>query len=383
MRQGSDMRVTHIIKTNGIAGAEAHLLILLPALRQRGIDVRVIFIAPGAGRGEDFVAALEKLDIPVERVPIRRHGSPALIGSLSRVLRRQRPDIAHVHLYHAEWWGIPAARLAGVRCVVNSRHNEDPRRARFPLGLVYRALWPLLDAGICISQAVSRTVRAEGAPSRKLHVIYYGLPPAAPRDRLQARQHLLDLTGFPPDALLFGTVSRLIAVKGLDDAIRAFAILHNHVPQARLIIAGEGPHRAALQAAASASGLSAHIAFIGWQQDALGIMAGLDVMLSPSHREGFGMSVVEAMSQSVPLIAAQAGALPEIVVDGLTGLLVPPASPDQLADAMRALAADPARRAAMGEAGQRRVRETFAASTMVDATLTLYEQLSAQHPPET
>ena len=376
------MRITHIIKTNGIAGAEAHLLILLPALRERGYDVRVIFIAPSGNRGADFVAALEKLGVPVESTPIRRHGSPGLMWVLARILRRQKPDIAHIHLYHAELWGIPAARLAGVRRVVNSRHNEDPRRARFPLGLVYRALWRMLDAGICISQAVRRTVRDEGAPSRKLHVIYYGLPPAEPRDRMQARDHLLKLTGFPQDAVLFGTVSRLIDVKGIDDAIKAFAMVQKDVPTARLIVAGDGPYREALEDAALATGVPDLIAFIGWQADAVGIMAGLDVMLSPSHREGFGMSVIEAMSQSVPLIASQAGALPEIVVDGLTGLLVPPKSPQQLADAMEALAVDPVRRIAMGEAGQRRVSEAFSADKMVDATAALYEELAGQPPSE-
>jgi glycosyltransferase involved in cell wall biosynthesis len=80
----------------------------------------------------------------------------------------------------------------------------------------------------------------------------------------------------------------------------------------------------------------------------------------------------------VPLIASQAGALPEIVIDGVTGLLVPPKSPQQLADAMEALASDPARRASMGEAGQRRVRETFAADKMVDATAALYEELAGK-----
>lgn len=372
------MRITHIIKTNGIAGAEAHLLILLPALRERGYDVRVVFIAPSGNRGLDFVAALEKLGIPVESTPIRRHGSPGLMWTLARILRRDKADIAHIHLYHAELWGIPAARLAGVRRVVNSRHNEDPRRAKFPLGLVYRALWRMLDAGICISQAVRRTVRAEGAPSRKLHVIYYGLPPAEPHDRLQAREHLLKLTGFPQDAILFGTVSRLIDVKGIDDAIKAFAMVQKDLPRARLIIAGDGPYREALEDAALATGIPDLIAFIGWQADSAGIMAGMDVMLSPSHREGFGMSVVEAMSQSVPLIASRAGALPEIVVDGVTGLLVPPKSPQQLADAMETLATDPARRAAMGEAGQRRVGEAFAAAKMVDATAALYEELAGQ-----
>ena len=135
------MRITHIIKTDGIAGAEAHLLVLLPALRQRGYDIRVIFIAPSGGRGADFAAALEALGVPVERTPIQRHGSPGLMWTLARMLRRDPPDIAHVHLFHAELWGIPAARLARVARVIDSRHNDDPRRARFPLKQIYHRWW--------------------------------------------------------------------------------------------------------------------------------------------------------------------------------------------------------------------------------------------------
>ena len=369
------MRIVHLIKTNGIAGAEGHLLILLPGLIARGYDVRVVFIAPSNREGGDFAAALEALGVPVERVPIRGHGTPGLIWTLRGVLRGLRPDIAHIHLFHAEIYGIPAAWLARVPRIFVSRHNEDPRPARQPLKTLYRGLWALTTLGICISAAVRRTVEAEGAPSRKLRVVHYGLPPAASPDRAAARAHLLHLTGFPADSVLFGTVSRLIDIKGIDDAIRAVALLQSGPSKTRLIVVGDGPYRATLEDLALAAGVADLVAFIGWQPDALNIMAGLDVLLSPSHREGFGMSVVEAMSQSVPVIAARAGALPEIVADGETGLLVPPKSPDALAAAMRALAADPVRRHQLGEAAVRRVRESFSAETMLAATAALYEGL--------
>lgn len=370
------MRVTHIIKTDGIAGAEAHLLVLLPALRQRGYNIRVIFIAPSGNRGADFAAALEALGVPVERTPIRRHGSPGLMWTLARLLRRDPPEIAHMHLFHAELWGIPAARLARVGRVIDSRHNDDPRRARFPLDQIYRALWRMTDAGICISAAVRRLVQAEGAPPAKLRLIPYGLPARPAADKVAARAALRQRLDLPPDALLLGLVCRLLDWKGVQDAIEAFALIHAGLPDAHLIVAGDGPYRATLEAQAAAPGIAPRVHFLGWQPQTAAIFAGLDVFLVPSHREGFGIVTLEAMNESTPVIASRAGALPEIIVDGETGLLVPPKSPERLADAMRALASDPARREAMGEAGQRRLRETFTAEKMVDATAALYEELN-------
>lgn len=365
------MRVTHLIKTNGIAGAEGHLLVLLPGLRARGVDVRVVFIAPTNGEGEEFASTLEGAGVPVERVPIHNHGTPGMVWTLRQILRRHRPDVAHVHLFHAELYGIPAAKLAGVPRIIDSRHNDDPRRSKFPLRQFYRLLWAMTETGICISDAVRHLVEAEGAPPSKLRVIRYGLPPRAPQDKPAARAALRERLGLAPDALVFGTVSRLLDWKGIDDAIAAVGRLTD-LPDAHLVVVGDGAYRPALDGLVDSLGLANRVHFLGWLPSTAPIHAGIDALVVPSHREGFGLITLEAMLESTPIIATRAGALPEIVVDGETGLLVPPQSPALLADAMRALA-DPARRQTLGEAGARRLRETFTADAMIDTTLRVYE----------
>ncbi|NOG51258.1 MAG: glycosyltransferase [Chloroflexi bacterium] len=174
------MRVVHLIKTDGIAGAEAHLLVLLPLLARRGVDVRVLFIAPVSGAGADFAEAVESHGIAVDRIPICGHGSPALIPAIARALRKLKPDIAHAHLFHAELWGVPAAKLVGVPRVVISRHNDDPRRRRQPLRTVYRGVWPMIDVCVCISNSVRRAAVVEGAPgSQAAHDLVWASGQAA------------------------------------------------------------------------------------------------------------------------------------------------------------------------------------------------------------
>lgn len=367
------MRVVHLIKTDGIAGAERHLLDLLPALIARGVDARVLFIAPDTGAGADFAAAVEAHDIAVDQVPIRGHGSPALVRAIARALRRSKPDIVHGHLVHAELWGIPAARLARVRRVVVTRHSDDARRTRQPLRTVYGALWRMLDTCICVSEAVRHAAEAEGAPSRKLRVIQLGLPPREPEPNRPSRESLRAELGLAPDTLLFGTVSRLLQIKGIDDAIRALA----RAPRVHLVVAGDGPERDALTALAAQLNMANRVHFLGWRSPIAPVLAALDGLLAPSRREGFGMSVLEAMQQGIPVIASSAGAHPETVVDGYTGLLVPPDDPAALTKAIVSLVESAHLRQAMGAAGRERVASVFTTERMVDATLALYRELGS------
>ncbi|GIK30109.1 MAG: glycosyltransferase [Anaerolineae bacterium] len=367
------MRVVHLIKTDGIAGAEAHLLVLLPLLARRGVDVRVLFIAPVSGAGADFAEAVESHGIAVDRIPIRGHGSPALIPAIARALRKLKPDIAHAHLFHAELWGVPAAKLVGVPRVVISRHNDDPRRRRQPLRTVYRGVWPMIDVCVCISNSVRRAAVVEGAPDRKLRTIWYGLPVKPPENRAEARAALRAELGLAPDAPVFGTLSRLVAIKGIDTAIRAVA----GVPGVHLAAAGDGPERDALVNLAAELNVSDRVHVLGWRSPAAPVLAGLDGLLAPSQREGFGLSVLEAMQQGIPVIASSAGAHPETVVDGYTGLLVPAGDADALRRAVESLAGSVSLRQAMGEAGRARVEREFTADRMADQTLALYQDLGS------
>lgn len=372
------MRVVHIIKAAGIAGAERHLLDLLPGLRANGIDAQFLLLSPPHNAAGSLIEAARTRDIPTQTVSLPRTASPATLIDLRRAIRALHPDIIHTHLIHGDVYGTVAARLAGVKRVIHSIHNDTPKFDRWPLRLMFRALWTQTDAGVCISKAVERyALKVEGAPADKLHQIYYGLPLPSPRyDREAIRAKLAsEVAGLPPLGIWVGIFSRLIEQKGIAYGLRAFAqIAHDH-PDAHLVIAGDGVLKTALESQTKQLGMTERVHFLGWRTDAPHLMAGLDLFLMPSLWEGFGMTLLEAMSQTIPVLGSTAGAIPEVVMHGETGLTVPSADIESLAAALRTLLSDATLRRTMGEAGLARLHTHFGADAMIQAHLALYRQV--------
>jgi glycosyltransferase involved in cell wall biosynthesis len=367
------MRVAHIIKVVRAAGAERHLLTLLSGLRGQGIDAHLIVLVEPANDMQSYVDDAKALGIPVERIPIQRHFDAPLLQRLRNHLRTLQPDVVHTHLLHADLYGIPAARWAGVPIVVSSRHNDNSFRRRFPIRQMNQLLWRMADAGIGISDAISRfSVEVEGAPVEKIHRIYYGLEAAKPLDRASARAAITSELSLPDDVVLVGMVCRLIEQKGVSDGLRAFSLTAKHHPSAHLLIAGEGPLRTALESEASELGIQNRVHFLGWRGDIPALMAALDIFLMPSLWEGFGLVLLEAMAQTVSVIATRVSAIPEIVINDETGLLVPARDVEALAAALENLLADKPLRQYMGLQGQDRLETEFSAARMVGETAALY-----------
>jgi len=373
------MRVIHLSKMSGAAGSERHLLALLPGLRARGVDARLWVLAEPDNPLDEYLARAGALGVPTERLTIRRDFDLALLWRLARHLRYERPDILHTHLIHADLYGVLAARLAGVPRVVSSRHNDDRFRTRPPVRLLNRALWRGIDAGIAISGAIRAfSLRVEGAPAERLHTVPYGLDPATIPARPDARAALRAALGLPADALLVGSVCRLVEQKGLLYGLRGFAAVAGEIPGAHYVIAGDGPLRPALAAEARALGVSERVHFLGWRDDAHAVFAALDVFLAPSLWEGFGLVFLEAMAHRLPVISTSVSAIPEIVTDGETGWLVPPRDTDALAGALRAALTDPAARQARGANGRARLEAEFTVEAMVERTLAVYRNVEAR-----
>jgi glycosyltransferase involved in cell wall biosynthesis len=370
------MRVVHVIKIIRIAGAEQHLLTLLAGLRQQDIDARFLMLVEPGTPMDDFMQAAAEHGIPVKRMTIYHHADPTLLVRLARRLRALRPDIVHTHLLHADLYGIPAARLARVPVVIASRHNDNTFRRKAPFKQINRALWAMCDAGIAISAAITRfTIEVEGAAPAQMHTILYGLDPAAQiADRAGARADLRAELGLPADAILPGMVCRLIEQKGIPYALRAFQQIAASHPTAHLILVGEGDQRPALEALTAELGLTERVHFLGWRTDTAHIYAALDVFLMPSLWEGFGLVLLEAMAQSLPVVGSRVSAIPEVVADGETGILCPPRDIEALAAALDGLLADADRRAAMGAAGHARLVTVFNPARMVAETVQVYQQ---------
>ncbi len=369
------LRVSHIIKVTRISGAENHVLALLGGLRARGVDARLIILVEREQPMDDLLAASAERGIPTTRLTIRRDADLRLALRLRGVLRRQAPDIVHTHLVHADLHGYAAAKLAGVPRIVSSRHNDDQFRYRARWRRIHRQLWRRVDAGIAISEAMRRfAIDVEGAPADKIAVVHYGLEYRWLSDsemqaalcQLRAELKLAD------DTLLVGMVCRLVEQKGIRYALEALRRIRVDYPGAHLVIAGDGDLQAELRRLASALGIADRVHWLGWRRDASDLMAAFDVLLAPSLWEGFGLVLLEAMARRTPVIASRVSAIPEVVVDGETGVLISPRDVDALAAAMRRLLGDRALRKHMGLLGAARLEERFSIERMVAGTLAVY-----------
>jgi glycosyltransferase involved in cell wall biosynthesis len=371
------MRVVHLSKVTGIAGSESHLLMLLPGLAGQGIDVTMIMLEDPARRAEDFYEAMAVCGIAVERMAIGSHIDPTLTGRLAKTFDRLKPDIVHTHLIHADLYGMAAARRAGVRGKVSSRHNDNPFRRNPLIRLANRRAMRRADRVITISEALNRFVReVEGVPAEKVTTIHYGMSP--PDFPANARDEGRRRFGCGSDAPLIGMFGRLIEQKGVDTLLEAFKQVRQTVPDAALLIVGDGNRRAELEALTERLGLGEAVTFAGWVPQAYNLMPACDLIAMPSRWEGFGLVALEAMSCARPLIASRVSALPEIVVEGETGLLVPPDDPAALAEAITSLLSDRSLAARLGQAGCERLANHFSVDKMIQGTLSVYEDVN--HP---
>jgi glycosyltransferase involved in cell wall biosynthesis len=378
------MRIVHIIKATSIAGAEGHLLILMEGLAQRGVETHLLLLHEPDQPMDELVARAEAAGAVVERIPIHSDYDPTVLRSLVQAIQRLAPDVVHTHLIHGDTFGILAARLTRVPAIT-SRHDfassasarSSPAFERFVRAVNF-VVWRLATRGIAISHKLGQySIDHEGAPEKKVRVVHYGIPftRAHASAIAGARTRLRAALGIAPEAPLLFSACRLIPQKGIDVAIDAMSAVCAAIPGAHYAIAGQGPELPNLLRRRDAAGLANHVHFLGWRDDIPDLMAGADVVVVPSRREGFGLVILEAMSVRAPVIASNVSSIPEVIVDGETGLLVPPDDPATLAEALITLLGDRALAQHMGLMGEDRLETEFSVAHMVDGTIAVYQEV--------
>ena len=340
--------VLHVQKVAGISGSEAHLLQLLPGLRERGWDVEFLMLHEDEPGAWEFARELEGRGVPLEDVRLRADVDPIAYADVTALLARRRPRILHTHLVHADVYGQIAGATTRVPVRLSTKHGFNWfRESRF-FGLADRAVASLAHVHIAISQGLARYLaEVEGFDEREFEIVHYGIA---------GGDGVAPYAGSEPRLLCIG---RLIPVKGHLVLLRALAQARTREPGLVLQIAGQGPLEPALKAYAKELGLSDSVRFLGFVSPIQTAIEDAAAVVVPSLGEGFGMVALEAMERGRPVIASDVGGLPEIVADGETGFVVPAGDAEELADAMVALASDLTRAAAMGEAGRRRALESF------------------------
>jgi glycosyltransferase involved in cell wall biosynthesis len=351
------VKVVHVHRIGGIGGSERHLLTLLPALADRGVDVSFVGLDDTRASPEPFYVELDAAGIPFERLPSPRDVSPTLPFRLAGVARALAPDLVHTHLVHADLYGglVPGTKL------VSTKHNDDPFRVTPGFRTLERLLARRAAVVIAISESLRRfTVERVGVPADKVEVVRYGL------DRLPKPWSENTELPLPEGARVLLCVGRLVPQKGVDVAVRALSAIRTAHPSAVLVVLGEGPLRPEL--AGEGVYLPGRVGdVVAWYRRA-------EVVVHPVRWEGFGLALLEAMLAGKPVVASAVSSAPEIVAAGETGLLVSPEDPKALAEAVSSLLADRERAETLGEAGLRRARSEFSVARMTEETIGVYRR---------
>ena len=342
--------------------------VLLTVLGLRAAGHRAVMVAHPSG--ELRQRAQEGLDL----VPLAPRAEMDLAAAwrLSRVVRQLRPDIVHAHDPH----GVAMAALAlSMSTQPRKPRLVASRRVDFHLARNALSRWKYrqVDCFVCASEAIRRMLVQDGIAEAKTVTVHEGIDPgsidAAPRADLHQDLWL------PRHAPIVGNVAALVAHKGQRHLIEAAADVVRREPDARFVIAGEGELRGALEQQIRHLHLDKHVLLAGFRPDILSVHKAFDVFVMSSVTEGLGTSLLDAMAAEKPVVATRVGGIPEVVIDGETGLLVPPRDHTAMAGAIAGLLADPRLRQRMGAAGLARVRQHFSVDVMIGKTLEVYRKL--------
>jgi len=316
--------------------------------------------------------ALGMAATPFARVfPIQMLGDldVGLIWRLYWLLRETRPDVVHLHSrIGADVMGGIAARLAGVP-VVHSRRQDNPE-SRLAVALKYR----LHDRVIAISEGIGRVLLSEGFPSAKLRCVRDAIE-ITPWIEQPDRDGFEREFGLKPGVPVIGVVAQLIRRKGHHILLEALPVVLASFPEIQVIFFGKGPRATALRDAIGQRGLSGQVRLAGFREDLPRLLPCLDLVVHPALMEGLGVSLLQASCAGVPIVASRVGGIPEAVRDGVTGLLVEPGNPIELAEAIRRLLRDQTLGKRMGRAGRELVAREFSADIMVQGNLRVYQEL--------
>jgi L-malate glycosyltransferase len=353
------MRVVHVDTAATWRGGQNQVLLTARGQAARGHEVVVACRQGGAleARAREAGIAVRALTFHGDLWP------PAVLG-LARAFREARPDVLQLHDPHAVGSGVAAARLAGDVAAVATRRVDF--RLRGPL-----SRWKYRSCArvIAVSRAIARVLEDDGFPHERVSLVYEGVPD---RDPLPGGCEALRALGVPEGAPVVGNVAALTGHKDHATLLEAAQVVLRRRPDARFVIAGEGPLRRELESRAREQGLFGRVVFAGFRSDVDRLLPAFSVFCLSSHLEGLGTSVLDAMAFGLPVVATAAGGIPEAVEHGVTGFVVPVRDPVALGQALLDVLEDPELRVRLGAAGRARFVERFTVERMVEETLKVY-----------
>jgi glycosyltransferase involved in cell wall biosynthesis len=366
------IRVVELLATGSSGGAQEHVYNLVTRLDRKRYDVSVLALSGGPG-----VRRIERTGVSV--CVLDEMSDDAAIEAVAAHLAAVDADVVHNHMYRAEVVGTQAAwalahsgrrRPFVVGTVHSSRVRADADRD------LLRRLTPRMDHLVAVSRAIVRKIEDEGRVGAPISLIYNGVDLARYAEQ-EACCTLHEEYGIPAGAPIVGVVARLEPEKGHPTLLDAWPAVVEAVPNAHLLVVGEGTQRELLEGQVAAHGIADSVTFTGRRDDVPAVTAALDVAVLPSYREAQGLSILEAMALSRPVVASAVGGIPEMIEHGRTGLLVLPREPGALATSIVRVLTDHPYADTLGRAGHDLVHERFCVELMVRAVETIYDEALA------
>ena len=362
------MKVLYVDLEREWRGGQSQALFTVRGLRERSHDAHLVTV-----RDSPLARRAETAGIPIHAVgsKARRIGAALL---LRRMLAKKEYAILHANEPHA----LTAAWMAGAAKRVPMVMS---RRVAYPLqkGSLARARYFSAARIVAISQFVAKSVLNSGVTPEKVEIVYEGVEiPTLPTAK--ARRVARQRWKVSESEILFGCVGYLLPEKGQEIAVRAMAIVRQKFPEARLLLAGDGPCRAGLERLVRELNLRDAAIFAGFIADVPQVYAALDAFVFPSLAEPLGTSLLAAMAWGLPVVAVASGGVPEYVEDGQTGLLTASPNTELLSEGMIRLLSERPLRERLGQEARRTIEERFSAARMVENTIRVYEKVLGEKP---
>ncbi len=366
--QGISMKILQICSARQLGGGEKHLADLANGLARRGHDVFAALIPSSPLTAE--LSSVPRQNI-VE-LPMRNSLNIASALKLARLVRQDEIEIVHAHMARDYPLAALAARRAGARLVLT-------RHVLFPLSRIHKLTLRRTARVIAVSQAVAEGLRAQGIfDPEKVVLIHNGIDVerfVKRSESIPSREQLED------QKLRVGMIGHLAPIKGQEDFIRAVAIVCERRNDVEFIIAGEdksrgGENRRSLEKLVDELGLNQRVSLVGWIDDVAKLLPTLDLFVSPSRSEPFGLSIVEAMAAGVPVVATMSEGAREIIDEDQTGRLVSIGDAEALAKVIGELLSDQKQRDRLAENARSVVSERFSLEQMLDTTEQVYRQVA-------
>lgn len=377
--------VLYLIRTWALGGSHTIIRLLMQHLPKDQFNVIVVpYDAPGRGN-DDFIASVRRQggDVAPDRIPWQSRGNWFKArDAIAGLITKYDINLVHCHDTNSNVLVGLGRRRFPCAAVASPYGWWTPRwhvQAQINHWVENHLALPNFERVYTVSQTMGKNVLRGGTPAERLRVIHTGLDLAyfdagAPRAETRAQ------FGFAPDDVVVGTVSRLFAEKGHHYLIEAMAMLKDTCPALRAIVVGTGDLLEPLRAEAAAAGLADRVVFTGFHEDLPGALRAMDLFAQPSILdEGFPTAVLEAQAAGLPVIASDIGGTWETIDRDVTGILTLPRDAAALADALRSLVLDPARRAAMAAAARPWIERSFTLENMIAQMTSTYHEAMAEY----